>query len=829
MRHSIPSDRQINLTDQQRGLSSEEVEARRARFGRNEILADRGAGLADLLRDTIRDPMVWFLILTALLFSWLGDYVEATILALALLPVAGMDFYLHRRTQASTSGLARQIASSAVVVRDSAQRTVPAVDVVPGDLVLVSAGMSFPADGLIVEGTDIQVDESSLTGESLPARKRPAAGEVSGSGPFRVEDEFWGSAGTRLLSGAARQLVVFTGAETTYGRIVQSVQHGRHELTPLQRATGSLVKTLIIAAIVICVALAAVRLWQGHGPTDAFVSAVTLAVAALPEEFPVVLTFFLGVGVYRLAKRKALVRRAVAVENIGRVTCVCSDKTGTLTEGLLHLAHVSPFDHVSNERLLSVGATASRQESGDPLDTALLEMTAPVEGERIGLFPFIESRRSEVAILRVADGSIQAFAKGAPEPLIEKCSLAPDARKEWLAAADTLSASGHKVIACATRTIDEWANTEPEHEFQFVGLIAFEDPIRRGAADAIRKAQDAGIKVIMVTGDHGHTATAIASELGLGKQPLHVVQGEELTAVLRSRNAEELRRIDIVARALPSQKLDLVEALQSVGEIVAVTGDGVNDAPALKAADVGIAMGERGTQTSREVAAIVLLDDNIRTVVSAIAEGRQLFLNLKLSFAYLLIVHMPLVLTAALIPFLGYPLLYLPAHIVWLELIIHPTALLVFQQLPASSELVPVLSRTRTRIFDRHEWVIIGLTGGGISVALLLGYHFSLGAGLDIQHARSMALAILILSTAQVTLYLSGFRSRSAMMIALTATLSVVAFVQFLPISEVLDLSPLHAGDWVKAMAAALFVGVPAWLFRRRTGRPANSASRLRR
>lgn len=828
MRHSVPSERRVDLTDRQRGLTLEEVKARRARFGPNEILADHRTGLTDVLRDTIRDPMVWFLILTALLFAWLGDYVEATILALALLPIAGMDFYLHRRTQASTAGLAGRIAARAVVVRNNAQITVPAIDLVPGDLVLVTAGMSFPADGPIVEGTDIQVDESSLTGEALPARKHAGASDLSRPGPVQVDDEFWGLAGTRLLSGAARQIIVFTGTETVYGQIVQSVQRGGHELTPLQQATGSLVKSLIIAAVILCLTLAAARYWQGHGLLDAFLSAVTLAVAALPEEFPVVLTFFLGVGVYRLAKRRALVRRAVAVENIGRVTCICSDKTGTLTEGRLRLAHLSPFDNISDEQLLRIGATASRQESGDPLDTALLELMAPVAGERIAVFPFTENRRSEVAVLRDPEGGIRAFAKGAPEPLIEKCTLAPDARARWLAAAATLSASGHKVIACATRTVDAWANAEPEREFQFVGLLAFEDPIRRGAGESVRKAQSAGIKVIMVTGDHGLTAAAIATELGLGKLPPRVVLGEELAAVLQSGNAEDLRQIDIVARAVPSQKLELVKALQSAGEIVAVTGDGVNDAPALKAADVGIAMGERGTQTSREVASIVLLDDNIRTVMNAIAEGRQLFLNLKLSFAYLLMVHMPIVLTAALIPFLGYPLLYLPSHIVWLELIIHPTALLVFQQLPASSEFIPVSSRTRARIFDGREWLIIALAGGGISVVLLLGYHFSLGAGHDIQHARSMALAILVMSGAQVTLYLSGFRSRSAIVIAVAATASVVAFVQFLPIAEALDLSPLHAGDWTRAVVAALIVGAPALMFRRQTSRPADRAFRLR-
>ncbi len=277
--------------------------------------------------------------------------------------------------------------------------------------------------------------------------------------------------------------------------------------------------------------------------------------------------------------------------------------------------------------------------------------------------------------------------------------------------------------------------------------MAFEDRVRAGVKEAIAEAQAAVIRVIMVTGDHVTTAAAIAREIGLGAGPPRIIEGTELKAADR----RGLQDFDVVARAIPAQKLDLVRALRASGEIVAVTGDGVNDVSALQGADIGIAMGERGTRTAREVASIVLLDDNFRTIVRAISEGRQLFRNLKLSFAYLLMVHMPLVATAALIPFAGFPLLYLPMHVVWLELIIHPTALLVFQELPPSGELEPVQRNSKLRFFDWREWTLIGLIGTLVIVLIVVGYLRSLGANDDVEHARSMALVALVVASATMT------------------------------------------------------------------------------
>ena len=378
MRHRFPSDHVAGILAD-RGLAIEEVEKHRRLYGNNDILGDETSGWGSIVRDTARDPMIWFLAATAILFAWLGDYAEAGVLGLALVPIAGMDAYLHRRTQATTESLAGRLATQARVLRDDRIQAVPSVDLVPGDVAIIVTGEPFPADGLILAGADLQADESALTGEAMPVRKHPFQGEL-GEAETSVDNEYWGAAGTRLLTGEARLRVVFTGADTLYGEIVRSAREGKHERTPLQTAIGALVTGLIVIAVLICVALAATRYYQGFGLLDAFLSAVTLAVAALPEEFPVAFTFFLGVGVYRLARRQALVRRAVVVENIGRVTCICSDKTGTITEGKLKLTHCLPATGIETAELRRIASIASRPKSGDPIDVAILEgATGPTE------------------------------------------------------------------------------------------------------------------------------------------------------------------------------------------------------------------------------------------------------------------------------------------------------------------------------------------------------------------------------------------------------------------------------------------------------------------
>jgi P-type Ca2+ transporter type 2C len=820
MNRTVPLQRLEGLEGAELGLSHSEALARQDRYGANRIVEDAGTGWRSVARETIKDPMLWFLLGTGLLFGWVGEYTQAVVLMVALVPLFGMDAYLHRRTQASTEGLSGRLATQASVLRDGVRETIAAVGLVPGDLVIVGAGEAFPADGLIVSSDRLQVDESALTGEAYPVQKKALSILPRYDDEARVDAVSWGFAGTRLLTGEARLRIVYTGGETLYGEIVHSALRGSHDRTPLQRAVANLVTLLVVTAVVVCVFLAWVRIRQGHGMLDALLSALTLAVAAIPEEFPVVLTFFLGVGVYRLAKRKALVRRAVVVENIGRVSCICSDKTGTITEGRLHLAHRFAAGDTTEDRLLEIAAAASRLETGDPMDRAILDIAPRTfESSSVMSFPFTEDRKRETGIIR-EDGAYLAAVKGAPEAVFGSCELSAEDITRWKAKTRELAGSGHKVIACAWRELDAtmWPGGEPDRGFRLAGLLAFEDPVRAGVPESLGICRRAGIHVIMVTGDHEATATAVAREIGLGGGSPTVIDGTVMTDRIKREGGRFLKQVDVIARAIPAQKLDLVQTLRSQGDIVAVTGDGVNDVPALQAADIGIAMGGRGTRSAREVAAIILLDDNFRSIVRAIGEGRQLFTNLQMSFQYLLMIHIPLIITAAMIPLAGYPLLYLPIHIVWLEMIIHPTALLVFQDLPDRETLDPRPRNGPLRFFGRRQWLSIVLVGALVTVAVIASYDRSLGPGLDVEHARAMALVALTTASAGITAALSRLRGLTSKVIVSATVGFTVLLIQIPAVAALLHLKPLHPDDWAIAVGGGLLASLPPAIGWFRTG-----------
>ncbi|MBL8710292.1 MAG: cation-transporting P-type ATPase [Rhodospirillaceae bacterium] len=845
----IPADELVALTDLDRGLTESEVARQRSLHGSNDILKEQPAQWRVLLRDTARDPMIWFLVVMSALYGIVGEYTDAVVLLVALLPLIGMDAYLHRRTLVSTRGLADRLAATCRVVRNSLATVIPARDLVPGDLVLLAPGDPIPADGIFVTGAEIQTDESTLTGESVPVRKSPVIEPVRSQS---VDHRFWAFAGTRLLAGEARFRVAFTGSQTLYGEIVHSAQAINRQRTPLQAAVVRLVTILLVIAITICLALAGIRLWQGYGILDALMSALTLAVAALPEEFPVVFTFFLGVGVYRLARRQALVRRAVAVENIGRVTCICSDKTGTMTEGRLELAHCVSAAGTDDPHLVALAASAADPASHDPLDDALsnwlrqrgssgeASKVATPTAERLASFPFTEARRRETAVLQIpgTEDGCQIVVKGAPETVLAMSRIKEVENARWLEEVDRLARGGHKVIACAvqSRALADWGGNEPQDGYTFAGLLAFEDRLRDGVREAVNSCREAGIRVVMVTGDHPITAAAIAREIGLGGSTPEIVTAEALAATGDPRAMET---VDVVARAAPAQKLDLVQAFQSAGEIVAVTGDGINDLPAILAADIGIAMGERGTQSAREGAAIVLLDDNFRTIVHAIAEGRQLFQNLRASFAYLLTFHIAFIATAAVIPMLGYPLLYLPVHIIWLELIIHPTALLVFQDQAPASELGHIGRESDGEIFDRRTWATIAVTGSIMAILVLAVYIHAFEQHGDGIHARSMAmvslvamsstLAILLASQAHAAQTKSGIRrllsSRVAWLVSAVSMASAVILLEVPVVAERVHLQPLAGASWTLAILAGVLGGATVLFLRRAPRRQSRAAS----
>lgn len=803
------------LSGGNQGLTPEQVQEQRSRFGENTIIEETGHRWVEVLKETFQDPMIWFLVGIGFVFYLVGQISESVTLFVAILPLTLMDSFLHWRTQASTESLRGNLSHQVKVLRGGSVVTLDAKELVPGDIVILSTGFFVPADGSLESAEGMQVDESVLTGEAFPIKKIPCDINLfeksKTSEDVLLSPEVLLSAGTRVLTGEGRLRVLQTGASTTYGEIVRSVSRMPHERTPLQKGISDLVKVLIYISAAFCILLAGIRMYQGHGWLDAILSAATLAVAAIPEEFPVVFTFFLGVGIFRLAQRHALVRRAVSVENIGRVTQICTDKTGTITVGELSLTHFDVGDSADPKSLLIAATSASNPEGKDPVDIAIFK-SAQAKGivlePVIQRFPFTEDRKKESALVKGHQGS-RLYVKGSPETILNLANLSEEKKIEWQKRVVRWAREGHKVLACAQKVIVgdvDSLQAEPQSDFDFIGLLAFEDPPRAEVPEAIQYAYNNEIRVLMITGDHPETAAAIARDVGLGGAELKVLSAEDFPEKFEKeyldRHPDFLRSLDVVSRCQPLQKLYIVEALKKAGELVAVTGDGVNDVPALKAADVGIAMGSRGTRTAKEVSSIILADDNFKTIVAAIMEGRQLFANLKMAFEYLLLIHMPFVLTAAFVPLFGYPLIYLPAHIVWLELVIHPSAILAFQ-----SKASVISRKSSQNFFSKKDqvWIIFG----GALMAIVLGGLFIHDLDVKgVEYARGKALVLLSLWSASLLVSFTHLKNRSAQVLAIGTVVFAIVVVQLSHYLQFLRISPLQVVDWMQNLLIVFLVNL---------------------
>lgn len=781
-------------------LTQPEVKARREQYGGNDIIEKSSGALLELIKNTLLDPMIWFLFGASVLFAMLGKYPDSIVLLLAIIPIGGMDLFLHWRTQVSTQALGSRLITYACVIRDGQEHIIEVKDIVPGDLITLKAGDYFPADGVILSAKNLQVDESSLTGEAFPVTKQALTKLPESQLEPLIDYQHWGFVGTRILTGNAYLRVVYTGKETFYGEIISSVLRTHQDKTPLQAAIMNLVMTLLFVSLIFCGILALVRFSQGFGIVDALLSAATLAVAALPDEFPMVFTFFLGVGVYRLAKKHALVRRAVSVENIGRITHICTDKTGTITEGRFRIAEYVPTAAITQKDLLYVATLAARAESYDPLDSAILDAEGGhllTNEIRLQVYPFTEERKRETAFIELSD-SILVATKGAPETIFMISDLTEAESNQWRSRIDELAQQGYKIIACARIFLKERNGKflEPEKGYEFLGLIAFSDPPRKEVFEAVRVCQKDKIHVLMITGDHPVTAKKIATDIGLGEGAPNIITAQETEMILKERGPQFLKNVDVIARALPSQKFAIVKALRSMGEIVAVTGDGVNDVPALREADIGIAMGERGTQSAREAASIVLLDDNFGSIVNAISEGKQLFKNMQLSFKYLLMVHAPYVISATIIPLLGFPLLYYPIHIVWIELFIHPTCMLVFQNIPTSDHKRNPRNGKRVSFFSRYDWNSILFLALYTSLFVIFAYLISLWVTGSAEVARANAFSAVGMTHIALTIGLSRLQSLISRFIVVASLLMLLVLVQIPFVAHYFDMQPPSLSVW---------------------------------
>ena len=734
------------------GLSS--IDARRllGEVGRNQwVKQDRFARVREVVR-LLLDPMAVMLIIAAVVYFLLGETRDAVVLALALIPVLGVDVLLEARSRAALEKLARAAAPSADVVRDRQVVSVPLEEVVPGDLLVLREGHVIAADGVVRWAANLGIDESSLTGESEPQPKREWP-----SAPDEAPPDARFFAGSQAVAGHGFGVVTTTGAATQYGGIAALVAQSASSASPLQQKAGVLVRRLGVVAVIVAIALFGLSLARGEPWTRALLGAVSLAMAAIPEEFPIVLTLFLSAGAWRLASRGMLVRRLASVETLGSTTVICTDKTGTLTRGEFQMTrHLALAPAVSEQDVLEASVLACERHPTDAMERAIGAYAAARGVSPANLdarwtlvrdydFDSVGKHMSHVWQALDHDDYMVA-AKGALEGILAHSQVDDSARRAASDANRRLAAQGLRVLALAVKRMDQLGadRDADERDLTLYGRLGFQDPLRPEVPGAVAECQHAGIRITMITGDHALTAHAVAEAAGILHEDDLIATADELTALTESDRVERIRRTTIFARISPEQKFLIVDALKNDGAIVAMTGDGVNDAPALHRADIGIAMGQRGTDVARATADLVLLDDNFASIVATVREGRHIFQNIQRAFLYLIAFHIPIVVLAIAAPLIGVPLVLLPIHLVWLELIVHPVSAIVFQAEPASADIMNRPPRDPAAPLLPRAAVIRSAVSGAMLAVASFAMYWWFWPSLGEAQARALSLIVLI-------------------------------------------------------------------------------------
>ena len=805
-------------------LSSLEARRRLREVGPNRwVKRDRLAGLREIIR-LLLDPMAVMLIVAAVVYYLLGETRDAVVLALALIPVLGIDVVLEARSRSALDKLARRAAPFAEVVRDARIISVPLEEVVPGDLLVLREGHVIAADGIIQWAANLTVDESSLTGESEPQSKRPCESDTPGAPP---DARFF--AGSLAVSGHGFGSVTDTGVATQYGGIAALVAKTAISPSPVQQHAAVLVRRLGIVALVVAAGVFGLGLARGEPWTSALLGAVSLAMAAIPEEFPMVLTLFLSVGAWRLAERGMLVRRLASVETLGSTTVICTDKTGTLTRGEFQLTqHEILIPSLSDIDFLKAAVMACERHPADAMERAILEyaethgvapsaLTAGWVLIRDYDFDAVGKHMSHVWHSR-SDDIFLVAAKGAVEGILEHSRVDPEARSAALEANERMARKGLRVLAVAAKHTHNLGSSREsdEHDLTVCGLLGFQDPVRPEVPGAVEECQRAGIRIKMITGDHVLTAHAVSEAAGIQHEDDLIITGAELVALGEADRAARIDRASIFARISPEQKFLIVDGLKKAGAIVAMTGDGVNDAPALRRADIGIAMGQRGTDVARATADLVLLDDNFASIVTTVRQGRHILQNIQRAFLYLIAFHIPIVALAVLSPLTGVPLVLLPIHLVWLELIVHPVSALVFQAEPATDSVMNRPPRSPAApLLERDAITRSALSGALLALASFATYWWQ-WQSVGEPHARALALTILFAGY-QTLIFAERLalpalsieripRTRTFWIVWWAAALSLVLILYVPPAAEMFRVAPPPAIQ----MSMAIVLGVLA-------------------
>ncbi len=770
------------------GLTAAVAAARLTAEGPNELAHATSHPWWRTVVDVLKEPMLLLLIIAGAIYLALGDRTEALVLlGFACLSV-GITVVQERRTEAALAALRDLSSPRALVIRDGQRLRIPGHEVVRGDMVCLAEGDRIPADGTLQEAHHLQVDESLLTGESLPVSKQiaPPSNVASTSEPASVtHSQVFG--GTLVTTGSGLMAVTATGPRSAIGRIGGLLGTIETAAPALQQETRRLVLWFAaFGGIVSVLAVVLYGLYRG-GWLDALLAGIVIGMSMLPEEFPVVLTVFMAMGALRLAKARVLTRRAAMIEVLGSATTLCTDKTGTLTENRMRIVRLRlpggqelaleanqseplPEDFLS---LLDYGLLASAPQPHDPMEKAFHELAqrhgrqppsvgASAASTPAHRYPLSSQLLAVSHVWEAAEPGNPALVatKGAPEAIARLCRMDAAALKQLSAAVDELAEQGLRVLGVAqahwhqrteatatTSNVVGLPETPEGFDFQYLGLVGLADPVRPEVPAAVAECQAAGIRVVMITGDYPTTARAIGVAAGLAKgtSELRLMTGPELALLEDAALADQVRKVDVFARILPEQKLRIVLALQGVGEVVAMTGDGVNDAPALKAADIGIAMGGRGTDVAREAAGIVLLDDNFGSIVGAVRLGRRIYGNLQKAMGFIVAVHIPIAGLAILPLATGLPLLLGPLHIAFLEMVIDPVCSLAFEVESGDADAMQRPPRARgSRLFSRQQ-VLHAAAKGALALALLVGLTLTLHyQGVTAGTLRTMAFFALV-------------------------------------------------------------------------------------
>ena len=832
----------ISQRYQTSGLSETEAATRLQRDGYNELPSAKPRSLVAIAVEVVREPMFLLLIASGTVYLLLGDPEEAAALLAAVFLVIGITLYQEHKTERALQALRDLSSPRALVIRNGVTTRIPGREVVRDDLVVLREGDRVPADACVESCSNLFADESLLTGESVAVRKVPGTRGASPEPPGG-DDRPLVYSGTLIVRGDGIARVYATGLGTELGKIGSALARVDVGRTALQIEVSRMVRLLAAAGMTACAVLGVVYGFTRHRWLDGALAGLTLAISMVPEEFPVILTVFLALGAWRISRQHVLTRRVPAVETLGSATVLCVDKTGTLTLNRMSVAAVAAADGseemngtdhtltTASRHVITTAILASKPDAFDPMERAFRDLGEGLrlESDPDGLslvreYALSDALLAVVHVWRTRDSGLVHLvaAKGAPEAIVALCGLDEGQRARVLQQVERMAGEGLRVLGVAR---GEWgAQALPESpqafRLRYLGLVGLADPVRPGVPAAIDECQSARIRVVMITGDYPATAMSIARQIGLARTA-PCLTGTDIARMSDVELQRSVRDVDVFARIVPEQKLRLVTALKANGEVVAMTGDGVNDAPALKAADIGIAMGGRGTDVAREAAGLVLLDDDFSSIVRAVRLGRRIYDNIEKATAYVLAIHVPIAGISMIPALFGWPLVLMPVHVIFMELIIDPACSIAFEMEPEETDVMQRPPRDPKRRLFTPQMMVRGLLQGvGALGAALLVLVAGRTLGLSESDVRTLTFSTLI--TTNLALILTnrsltrsiwtGWRSPNpALRWLMAGALGVLGTILYVPrLQDLFRMSRPHADDALVIVVAA--VGALLWM-----------------